>query len=344
MLDPRYAYMSAYLKGEEPKLVSTDHVEKLSRATSVEDGLGTIRGTELGDYLEGFPIHTFEELEHTLWRYLSERIDHLMSFRFLPRDMASLCHVFTVRYDVSNMKAAVQRIATGERSPLIPVGIIHGNGLLDELGDAETAVDIADILTRARLAGYVAIVRESDIGSAPRQKLEFEARMDGEYYKTMLDTARTVRDGAVLFKAIGLNIDLANLEIVCRATAQDLGTDAGDALIPGGYILSEKSLRDLLAAKLADLPRRVEEEQYNGVVDEVVKIFDRNKSLASIAETIEKHRFAMLRAMLAPRSLSPLVMAWYLILKENEIRNVRLVFKALSDGIPVSEVRDYLIF
>lgn len=344
MLDPRYAYMSAYLKGEEPKVVSADHVEKLSRANSVEDGLGVLRQTEVGNYLEAFSIHSFEELERALWRYLSDRIGYLMSFRFLPREMASVCHAFVARYDVSNVKAIVQRLVTGEQSSLIPLGVIHEHSLLDGLQDAETTADIADILTRARLPDYVAVVRESEIGPAPKQKLQFEARMDAEYYKSMLDTARAIRDGAVLFKAIGLTIDLTNLQIVCRATAQDLGTDVGDALIPGGYILSEKSLRDLLSLKLADLPRRMEEEQYKRVVEEVVKVFDRNKSLASIGETIDKHKFAALRDMLAPRSLSPLVMAWYLVLKETEIRNLRLVFKALYDGMPVSDVRDYLVF
>jgi vacuolar-type H+-ATPase subunit C/Vma6 len=51
----------------------------------------------------------------------------------------------------------------------------------------------------------------------------------------------------------------------------------------------------------------------------------------------------MLQQMLSPRVLSPLVMAWYLILKEVEVRNLRLVLKTIVDGVPVQEIRDYLV-
>jgi len=38
------------------------------------------------------------------------------------------------------------------------------------------------------------------------------------------------------------------------------------------------------------------------------------------------------------------VLAWYLIVKESEIRNLRLVLKATFDNIPVEEIKGYLVF
>ncbi|GAI83404.1 unnamed protein product [marine sediment metagenome] len=46
---------------------------------------------------------------------------------------------------------------------------------------------------------------------------------------------------------------------------------------------------------------------------------------------------------MSPRVLSPLVMAWYLILKEFEMRNLRLILKSLADGIPIEEIKEYLV-
>jgi len=46
---------------------------------------------------------------------------------------------------------------------------------------------------------------------------------------------------------------------------------------------------------------------------------------------------------LSPVVLSPLVMAWYLILKEVEIRNLRLILKAIADSMPVDEIKRYLV-
>jgi vacuolar-type H+-ATPase subunit C/Vma6 len=52
----------------------------------------------------------------------------------------------------------------------------------------------------------------------------------------------------------------------------------------------------------------------------------------------------LLKEMLSPRVLTPLVIAWYLIVKEIEIRNLRLVLKATFDTIPVEEIKEYLVF
>ena len=42
--------------------------------------------------------------------------------------------------------------------------------------------------------------------------------------------------------------------------------------------------------------------------------------------------------------MSPLVIAWYLIIKEGEIRNLRLILKAAFDGISADEIKEYLVF
>ncbi|GAI88256.1 unnamed protein product, partial [marine sediment metagenome] len=47
--------------------------------------------------------------------------------------------------------------------------------------------------------------------------------------------------------------------------------------------------------------------------------------------------------ILSPRVLSPLMAAWYLILKEVEIRNLRLILKAMFDNISVEEIRNCLV-
>jgi vacuolar-type H+-ATPase subunit C/Vma6 len=62
-----------------------------------------------------------------------------------------------------------------------------------------------------------------------------------------------------------------------------------------------------------------------------------------VDKVIEKHKFRLLREILFPRILSPTNLLWHLILKETEIRNVRLILKALSDGMPTSEIKDYLV-
>ena len=343
MLDPRYAYMSAYLKGEEPKVVAASHIDRMSRMTSIQDALAVIRETDVGNYLEEFPIKTFDDLDQSLWRYLAHRIAHVESFKYLPNDMRKVSRGYVVRYDVSNIKAALQAISTGEKGRMIPVGIIHDNNLLDELFQVENLEGVGEILTRCRLGDYVPIVRGYEVTGGAKSKLMVEARLDGQFYHGLLGMARDVREGSVLAKAFGLVIDLTNLQIACRATIEGIGPEAGECFIPGGYIIGERALRDLLPLKLGDIPRRLDNSQYRDIANEVVNAYDKTKNITAVAEIIGKHKFILLQAMLAPRALSPLVMAWYLILKETEIRNLRLILKAIDDNAPAEEVKRYLV-
>jgi vacuolar-type H+-ATPase subunit C/Vma6 len=343
VLDPRYAYMSAYLKAEEPKMVGASHIDRLSRVTNVTDAIGIIRETDIGSYLEGVSVRVFDDIDNALWDYLAARIAHVEAFRYMPEDMRKVSRAYVVKFDVANVKSSLQGIATGEKTPLLRLGTIHDDGFLAELQSAEAVQDVADILTRSRLSDLAPAVKAYDPAGGTKAKIALESRLESEYYHGLLKTARVVREGSSLAKAYGLVIDLANLGIVCRAVVEGIGAAAGDFLISDGYIIDEKMLRDVLPYKLPDVPRRIDLPQYRDLANEISTAYDKAKSVTVIDEVIERHKFATLRDLLSPRVLSPLVIAWYLVLKETEVRNMRLVLKAIFDGVPVDEVKRYLL-
>lgn len=343
MLDPRYAFISAYLKGEEPKVVTSEHIDRMSAASSIQDVVAIIRETDIGSYLEGLPVRTFDDLDEYLWRYFAQRINHIESLKLLPKDMLKVSRTYVVKYDISNIKAILQSISAGKKIRTIPVGIIYSSGLLDELSNAENIDDIIQLLIKCKLASYVPILKGYEVGGGVESKLLAEARLDGEYYKSMLKMAKDIRDGSVLSKGLGLIIDLTNLQIISRAIIEDIGPDAAECIIAGGYLITERAIKDLLSLKLPDIPRKLENTQYSDVAKEILSSYDRTKSITVVEETIDKHKFRLLREILSPRILSPLVIAWYLILKEVEIRNLRLVLKAVVDGVPLEKIRNYLV-
>jgi vacuolar-type H+-ATPase subunit C/Vma6 len=123
---------------------------------------------------------------------------------------------------------------------MIPVGIIHNNGLLDELFKAEDVDDIIELLIKCKLGDYVPALEQYKTDKGAKSKLLAEARLDGEYYKDMLNMARRIKDGSVLAKAFGLVIDLTNLQIASRALIEGIGLDAAEFTIAGGYRITDK--------------------------------------------------------------------------------------------------------
>jgi V/A-type H+-transporting ATPase subunit C len=343
VLNPRYAFISACLKGEEPKTVTSEHIDKMMTAPNLQDALATIRETDIGSYLEELPIKTFDYLDEYLWGYFAERIRHVESFKFLPEEILEVSRVYVVKYDVSNIKAALQGISTGKKATTISVGIIHNNGLLEQLFSAESVDDIIQLLIQCKLGDYVPSLEQYKIDKSAKSKLLVEANLDAEYYKSMLNMARRIKDGSVLSQAFGLVIDLTNLQIASRAIIEGIGPDAGEFVIAGGYRITDKTIKELLPLKLTDVPARLEDAQYQDIANEISTNYDKTKSITAVDEIIDKHKFRMLKETLSPRVLSPLVMAWYLILKEVEIRNLRLVLKTIVDGVPVQEIKNYLL-
>ncbi len=343
MLDPRYAYMSAYLKAEEPKKVAGNHLDRLSRTTNVADAFGVIRETDIGAYLEGATFRGFEDIDRAMWTYFAERIAYIEAFKYMPADMRSVSRSFIIKYDVINVKATLQGIVTGEKTPLIPIGAICDAGFLDDLNESETMQDVADVLTQSLLPDFVPAIKAYDPTGGAKAKIAVESRLEGQYYHQFLKTASEIREGAALGKAYGLVIDLTNLGIACRAVVEGVGPAAGDYLISDGYIINEKTLRDVLPYKLPDIARRLDSPQHRDIASEIASAYDKSRSVTVIDEVLEKHKYAALRDFLSPRALSPLVMAWYLVLKEIELRNLRLLLKAIYDGIAVEEVKRYLL-
>jgi V/A-type H+-transporting ATPase subunit C len=339
VLNPRYAFISACLKGEEPKTVTSEHIDRMATAPNLQDALATIRETDIGSYLEELPVKTFDDLDECLWRYLAQRISYVESFKFLPKDVLKVSRAYVVKYDVSNIKAALQGISGGKKPSMIPVGVIHNNALLDELFNAENV----ELLIRCKLGDYISALEQYKTDKGAKSKFIAEAKLDGEYYKNMLNMARRIKEGFVLAKAFGLVIDLTNLQIASRAIIEGIGLDATELIIAGGYRITDKTIKELLTLKMTDIPARLEDTQYRDIANEVSTNYDKTKSITAVDEIIDKHKFRMLKEMLSPRVLSPLVMAWYLILKEVEIRNLRLVLKTIVDGVPVQEIKNYLV-
>jgi len=314
----------------------------MSKVSSIQDVLEIIKETDIGSYLDGVLVETFDDLDEHLWMYFGACLERVEWFKPVPADILKILKTYIVKYDVLNIKAAVQGISTGKQARKIPIGVIHNYGLLDELSSAENADSIIELLTKCKLENYASVLEECKIDGEVKSRLLAEARLDGEYYRNLLNMTKDITDGAILSKAFGIIIDMKNLQVMLRAIIAGIGPEAAEYIINGGYMLSSEAIKELLPLKLSDMPGRVE-YLYQNMAEEVVSSYDKTKSIAVIEEIIEKHKFKLSKEILSPRVLSPLMIAWYLILKEVEIRNLRLILKAMFDNIPIEEIRNYLV-
>jgi len=345
LISTGYAFTSAYLKGEEARLITSEHVGRISNAPSIQGVLEIIKDTDIGSYLREVALISFDDIDQCLWDYFSYCLERLEWFKMLPADLLKILRAYIAKYDVSNVKAALWRVARGKKVSMIPVGTLHDCGLLDRLANAENLADIIESLDRCKLRNYADILREEEqrLSQGARFRLQVDARLDNEYYRNMLNIAKASAESLMFSKALGIIIDLTNLQVISRAIIEGLGPDAAEYTIGGGRMLSVEIIGELLSLKLSDMPQRLDDVQYLDVAREILAGYDATKSITAVVETVEAHKFRLLREILAPRVLSPLMIIYYLVLKEAEIRNLRLILKAMLDGIPLVETSKYLV-
>ncbi len=343
MLSPRYAFISAFLKGEETKTVTSEHIDKMMTASNLQDALAIIREADIGSYLEDLPVRTFDDVDECLWGYLAQRIRYVESLKFLPKEILKLSRAYVVKYDILNIKAALQGISAGKKASMIPVGVIYNNALLDELSNAENVDDIIQLLVKCKLGDYVPALEQYKMDEGVKSKLLAQTKLDNKYYENMLNVSKTISDGHVLSKTLGLTIDLTNLQIITRAIIRGIGAEIAEYAIAGGYMIAGQAIKDLSSSELAEVPTKLDGTPYQGIAKEVLSSYETTKSISVVSEIIDKHKFRLAKELLSSRLLSSLVMAWYLILKEVEIRNLRLALKAIVDGVPVQEIKNYLV-
>lgn len=343
MLDSKYEFISSYLRAAEAKLVNRDHIDKISRASNLQDALNGILDTDIGRYMEEVPINNFDDLDENLWVYLEKCIAQIESFQFVPDDIRKLLKAYITKYDIHNIKVALYQIHTGKKARMIPLGNIHSSRLLHTLSNAENYQGVIGVLAQCGLMEYITALETGKTEEGTRISVSVEAELSSSYYRTLMNIAKEVKDGFILSKAVGIMLDVTNLQIASRAIVSGMSNQAAINIIGDGYLLPAKTITDLLPLKLADLPGKLENTQYQEILEKLLSTYNRTHSITCIEEIFARHMFVSIRELLSPRSLSPLLVIWYLFLKETELKELRLVLKSKIDNVPLDEIKPYLV-
>ena len=319
--DWNYAFATAKVRVLESEMISKGTFVDMANAESFEAAMELLGGS---DYAMG-AISGFNEVEAML---LEKRSDARSLFVELINDKA-ISELLRAREDFVNMRLAVRRVVT-ER----PIGTDYSN---EGSVAAEDFEEIFETENYSRFPEYLQVavekavlgyyqakdIRQIDHG-IDHAEAAYRLRRAGELESEFLNS---------LFK---LRIDLTNIRTMLRLKMAD--RDEREHFIEGGFIECEKFVHGLDVGYEAMAPLFFATPYYE-IIEGGVNYLTSQQSFLGLEELCEEHMIGFLKTTNSITS-GPQPIIAYMLLKEIEIRSLRMVLTCKNNGMDAKTILD----
>jgi len=326
--DSRYAYAVGRIRVLENKLMDKSKFQRMLSARNAEEALLVLSETDYADLVSRannpYDIDAITTLElKRVYRLVRE---------MLPKE--SLADLFLIKYDIHNLKVLLKAHYQKKDFDylLVDAGLVP-----------------VEALRRVAKGEPVADVPEDYYKSVQAAKAAFEGTEDPRVIDEVMDRAQSAmlvgiadKDGHEFYRRLlASQADLANLRSFART--KKLGrsrTFLDDSLLPGGTLPASFFLSHL-GADWAQVVQAFALTPYRSVVEQGVAAFLEGGQLTVLEKLIDNHLLTMLReAKLFALGPEPIIA--YVLAKENEVRNIRIIMIGKLNGVAAAEISERL--
>ena len=339
-----YAYAVARVKAKKAGLMGNDAYQKMllmslpeiSRFISESGYAKEI--TELTGKFDGINL-----IEHATYMNMARLLKGILDST--TGELHDTLAADLERWDIWNLKVILRGrsfgvSADGIREDLVPAGVLDMEHL-EKLMGFESDEDIlaayqkmtevtipSDVLTKYKGERNIAVIEDC---------------LDKIYYEKLLLSIDPSSRAKRLFQDFIRNeIDITNLETILKLKKENV---PGDVIltyvIPGGKLIDKKLAAQLanaesVSAMTGDLSQL---EFYEDIKDAL----DDDKSLREIVAALDKYhvRQANTFSHLYPLSVIPVID--FMIHKENEVNNIRIIARGLESGLDKEVIKGLLV-
>jgi len=322
--DWRYTFHTAQVRTLEIEMLSKAVLLDMANAENFEQAADLLSSTE---YAVGRGGKNFAEVENILQQRRTA-VRELFAELMIDEPITEL---FRTRDDFANMRLALRRTLTEK-----PVGTDYSNDgnvpaeIFEEVFEQENytllPLHMQEAVERAVLAYY----QNKDIR-------QIDYAIDSEQAQYNLRKAQQLKSDFLtgLFR---MQIDLTNIRTMLRLKFTE--SEQRSVFLEGGYVEIEQ-LKHGLDIGYETLTQLFFATPYHEVVELGANYFMSNKSFLKAEQQCEKHLMGFLKTT-TQITTGPQPVIAYLLMKENEIRQVRLILTAKKNALETRLILDRL--
>ncbi len=320
--DWRYVYQSALVRVLEMQMLTKAAFHDMANAENLRSAADLLSSTE---YAVPHTGKTFTEIENVL-RERRSAVRRLFEELIIDK---SLTHLFRTRDDFANLRLAVRRTLTEK-----PVGSDYsadGNvppDLYEEVFEQENYNLFPDYMADAVEQAVLAYYRNKQIP-------DIDHAVDAEQARYNLKQALRL-NSIFLLGLFRIQIDLTNLRTMLRLKFTE--SEQRNVFLKGGFLEMERLLRGVELGFEAIAPLFFVTPYYR-LVETGAAYLSSDKSFLKLEQQCQEHLTGFLKSTVQITT-GPQPIIAYLLLKENEIRNVRLILTAKKNNLDTKLILD----
>jgi V/A-type H+-transporting ATPase subunit C len=321
--DWKYTFATARVRVLETMMITKGTFIDMANADSFASAMELLGGSE---YAMG-SISSFSEVEDML---LERRGEARNLFVDLIEDK-EIIELLRAREDFANMRLAVRRVVT-ER----PIGTDYSNDGSVPAADFE---EIFETENYSKFPEYLQIgVEKAVLGYYQAKDIrEIDHGIDHVEAAYRLDKAKEL--GSVFLTSLfKMRIDLANIRTMLRLKMAD--RDERQHFIEGGYVERQMFVHGLDLGYEAITPLFFATPYYD-IIEAGINYLTSEHSFLGLEEMCEEHMIGFLKST-TPISSGPQPIIAYVLLKEIEIRTLRMVLTCKNNDMDAKTILDRL--
>ncbi len=347
----KLSFLNAKIRGLKSKLLSSEEFNALIGSKTLQAMIRILSYTDYSKYISkqaGMELSE-REIDSLLNKAF---IDAIESIRMVsPPEIRSLLTVIRSKYEAAVLKTLIQLKYSGEPTQkalinVIPVGLFSEKTILELLSKGTLKSMIEAIPDE----GYKNVLT-SAWRDFEREKILLPLEIALDYYSItrMLNSARrilTPEDYLAIYNYMGRAIDATNINVILRSKLFNLNPVLIQKMIvrEGRYIKKDVLLSAIRARNLEEAVKHFMIPPFDYYLSIGWKKYQAKKEFYLIENMLAKSIYDKARLVLGTYPFQIQTPLAFVDLKFYEVNAIKTILIALLEGIPPSEIKDYLIY
>ena len=319
VLDTKYTYALGVIRAREVRLLTKKRFDELLSCADAEELMAALHDTDYGPFFRNIKKSEVEEALRGSKVALYDDLEKLI-------DDTEVMRILRAKYDFHNVKVLLKGKISEEdfSDKCSPLGSVAVSKMAEIFKD-EKYSHLPEYLKEATESG-IDVYYSTDHNP---QRLSFTVD------SIMAHTLTSYMENSFLNNYYKLWVDLTNLKIILRLLFLEKYQDLIDfAVLPGGNIGKDK----IRKAKI-ESPSSTE-DFYRGTI--CSSLLEWKDSFSVLERESEKLLISYLKSVAFEAiGIEPVIA--YLLLRENEIRNLRVIFVGKTSGVGEDLIKERLI-